>query len=85
MLSINNSEEFVNQHSILLKTTLYRFLYKYVSLDQEFSLTYMFNHLPLICYINITHPSNIFKHFQLIFKKLKNITQNLVKTKKQNW
>ena len=43
MLSINNSEEFVNQHSILLKTTLYRFLYKYVSLDQEFSLTYVFN------------------------------------------
>ena len=36
MLSINNSEEFVNQHSILLKTTLYRFLYKYVSPDQEF-------------------------------------------------
>ena len=41
--------------------------------------------LPLICYINITHPSNIFKQFQLIFKKLKNITQNLSKTKKQNW
>ena len=43
MLSINNSEEFVNQHSILLKTTLYRFLYKYVSPDQEFSLTNLFN------------------------------------------